>query len=174
MNSLELTQLLTRTAARYRTTLSELELDVYLDDLAGLDDVTLRAALARCAQSNSKYFPTVPEILVAVEELATARGSGEGGAALWEACERRIFRVWSEANDAIVRREGGYPWPNKRCQHIVRETLNLTPRIIALMHAKDYADTRAKFIAAYDSAQAVERAEVAIDAPNVRRLGAGD
>lgn len=149
-------------------------MDVYLDDLTGLDDVTLRAALQRCAQSNSKYFPTVPEILAAVEELATARGTAEGGAALWEDCERRIFRQWSEANDHLVRQQGGYPWPNNRCKQIVRETLNLTPRMIALMHPKDYAETRTKFIAAYDSVQAVERAESAIEGPKLRALPDGE
>ena len=73
-----------------------------------------------------------------------------------------------------MRQQGGYPWPNPKCKEIVRERLNLTPRMIALMHAKDYEATRGRFIAAYDSAQAVERAELSIDAPNVRRLTAGD
>lgn len=134
-------------------------MDVYLDDLAHLDDVVLRAALHRCAQSNTKYFPTLPEILDAVDDLATARGVGAGGAALWEECERYIFRVWSEANDHRVRQAGGYPWPNDRCKQIIRETLNLTPRMIATMHPKDYAETRGRFVSAYDSVQAIEFAD---------------
>lgn len=43
------------------------------------------------------------------------------------------------------------------------------------MHPKDYAETRAKFISAYDSVQAVERAEQAIEGPKLRALPeAGD
>ena len=50
--------------------------------------------------------------------------------------------------------------------------MNLIVRTIALMHAKDYDATRARFIKIYDEAEAVERAESALDAPNVRRLAA--
>lgn len=61
MNSLELMQLLARMAAKYRTTLSELEMDAYLDELEGFDEATLRAALQRCADDNPRFFPTAAE-----------------------------------------------------------------------------------------------------------------
>jgi hypothetical protein len=87
MNSLDLTQLVTRTAAKYRTTLSELEMDAYLDDLTSMGEETLRAALAKCAEQNPRYFPTVAEIRAA----AVSERSAEDR----EQAERRKFwRSW--------------------------------------------------------------------------------
>lgn len=69
MDERELTKLLTRQAARYRTTLTDLEMDVYLDDLGMLSEATVVQAFERYAQSGKPHFPTVPEILKAVREL---------------------------------------------------------------------------------------------------------
>lgn len=138
-----------------------------------LPDDTLVPAMEMAKQS-CKFFPSPAEFNDILRQVAAARGAIVDGASAWDECERIIFRQWSEANDHLVRQQGGYPWPNLRCKEIVRDRLNLTPRMIALMHAKDYDATRSRFVKAYDEGQAVERAEVAIDAPNVRRLQAGD
>lgn len=121
-----------------------------------------------------KFFPSPAEFNDLLRQVAAAAGAVVDGASAWDECERLIFRQWSEASDRLVLQAGqGYPWPNPRCKEIVRERLNLNVRAIATMHAKDYDQTRARFIAAYDSGQAVERAEQSLDAPNVRRLPQG-
>lgn len=133
-----------------------------------LPDDTLLPAFEMAKQS-CRFFPSPAEFNDLLRQVAASRGAIVDGASAWDQCERIIFRQWSEANDAKVRERGGYPWPNLTCKEIVREKLNHTPRSIAMMHAKDYAATRERFIAAYDSAQAVAQAE-ALPAPSVRLL----
>lgn len=170
MNSLELIQLLTRTAARYRTSLSELEMDVYLDDLAGFDDVTLRAALARCAQSNSKYFPTIPEILQAVEDMKISSGQVMDGQSAWVAFEARVLRRFGPTTKS-------HDWPDDDTRDIVRNHLGLpvggVHPLATMESAYERDQIRKRFVKLYDerrnTAQAVERAEQ-IAGPTVLRL----
>lgn len=49
-------------------TLTDIELDVYLDDLSGFSEATLLAGFARCSESNPRFFPTVAEIRAAAVE----------------------------------------------------------------------------------------------------------
>jgi hypothetical protein len=135
-----------------------------------LPDATLLPAFEMAKQS-CRFFPSPAEFHDLLRQAAAATGAVVDGATAWDECERLIFRQCSEAGDRLVLQSGqGYPWPNPRCKELVREQLNLTVRGIATMHAKDYDATKARFVALYDSVQAVERAEQAIDAPNVRRL----
>lgn len=64
--------LVTKQAARYRVSLTDIELGVYLDDLAGFSEATLTAAFARCAESNPRFFPTVAEIRAAAVQCLDA------------------------------------------------------------------------------------------------------
>lgn len=159
---------------------------MYLDDLAHLDDLNLRAALQRCAQSNSKYFPTVPEILKAVEDMQIASGAVLTGETAWAQLWRDVVSQYSEANNRIVSariRAGGpgYPWPDDTSKDIVRNHLGLPLGVHDLaMMTNDYEveKYRKLFVKLYDerrsTVQAVERAEAAIDAPRLRALEAGD
>jgi hypothetical protein len=64
-----------------------LEIDADLDDLQGYSADALRAALAKCAEQNPRYFPTVAEI--------RAAAAGERSAEDREQAERRKFwRSW--------------------------------------------------------------------------------
>ena len=146
--------------------------DLWWRKYGGLPDDVLTAAF-EVVIDTCKFFPAPAEFNDILRQVAAASGAVVDGATAWDECERLIFRQWSEAGDRLVLQAGqGYPWPNPRCKELVRERLNLTVRGIATMHAKDYDATRGRFIALYDSVQAVERAEQAIDAPNVRRLNA--
>jgi len=122
-----------------------------------------------------KFFPAPAEFNDILRSVAASRGAIVDGATAWDECERLIFRQWSEAGDRLVLQSGqGYPWPNPECKAVVREKLNLTVRAIAMLHPRDYEAVKGRFVALYDSGQAVTRAESAIDAPNVRRIGSGD
>lgn len=180
MDPLALTHILQRAAAAYRVSLTELELDVYLDELAGLDEVTLRGALARYRQGGRPFFPTVPEIEKAANELATARGVAVDGAAAWEAMDRALFRVWSEAGDRLIGMRivdggPGYPWPNERCREIVRIRMNRTVRGLATIENEiERAKARAEFVRLYDATSANEQAKANLEAPQpLRRIGGG-
>lgn len=87
MDAPALMQLLTLTAAKFRTTLSDLEMDAYLDDFMGIGEDALRAAFAKCAEQNPRYFPTVAEIRAAAASERSAEDR--------EQAERRKFwRSW--------------------------------------------------------------------------------
>jgi hypothetical protein len=148
--------------------------DLWWRKFGALPDDVLAAAF-EVVIDTCRFFPSPAEFNDILRQVAASRGAIVDGATAWDECERLIFRQWSEAGDRLVLQSGqGYPWPNPRCKDIVRERLNLTVRGIAMMHARDYDQTRARFIAAYDSGQAVERAEAtALDAGNVRRLPQG-
>ena len=90
MDPRSLIQLLTRTAAAYRVTLTELELDVYIDALGHLDDVTIRAALGRYAQNGRSFFPTVPEILKAASDIAAVRSNQPTALDAWGEFRRKV------------------------------------------------------------------------------------
>jgi hypothetical protein len=64
-----------------------LEIDAYLDDLQAFSEDALRAAFAKCAEQNPRYFPTVAEIRAAAASELPAEDR--------EAAERRRFwRSW--------------------------------------------------------------------------------
>jgi hypothetical protein len=63
----ELMQQVNKLAAAYRQTLSELELEVYVEDLRHLDAATLLTAFRVCKQSARPFMPTTPEILAAAQ-----------------------------------------------------------------------------------------------------------
>lgn len=77
----------------YRVELSDLEMDVYLDELADLDEVTLRGALKRYAAGGRSFFPTVPEILKAAGDLNAARESQPLALEAWGQFCKKIGRV---------------------------------------------------------------------------------
>jgi len=165
MDPLALMQILQRTAAAYRVSLTELELDVYLDELAALDEVTIRGALTRYRQGGRSFFPTVPEILKAASELAAARGVAVDGASAWEAMQRALFGQWSEASDRLISTRiaaggPGYPWPNERCREIVKARMNRTVRGIAQIESAYELDkVRGEFIRLYNANEAADEAE---------------
>lgn len=148
--------------------------DLWWRKFGALPDDVLGAAF-EIVIDTCKFFPAPAEFNDILRSVAASRGAVVDGATAWDECERLIFRQWSEAGDRLVLQSGdGYPWPNPACKAVVRDRLNLTVRGIAMMHPKDYDATRARFIQIYDSGQAVAQAETAIDAPNLRRIGAGD
>jgi len=161
-----------------------MELDAYLDDLGALDEHTLRAALALCAQANPRFFPTSLEIQQAVDNMRLAIGGGLTGETAWAQLWRDVISQYSEANNRIISariRAGGpgYDWPDDATKDIVRNHLGLSLGVHDLAMIERDAERekyRRLFIKLYDerrtTAQAVERAEQAIDAPNVRRLAA--
>lgn len=127
--------------------------------------MTIRGALARYKQGGRAFFPTVPEILKAVSELAAARGVAVDGASAWEAMQRALFSQWSEAGDRLIGTRiaaggPGYPWPNERCREIVKGRMNRTVRGIAQIESAYELDkVRAEFVRYYDAKQAVDAVE---------------
>jgi hypothetical protein len=93
MDPRSLIHLLTRTAAAYRVALTELELDVYVDALGHLDDITLRAALQRYGQGGRSFFPTVPEILKAASDIDAVRSNQPSTLDAWGDLRKKISRV---------------------------------------------------------------------------------
>lgn len=139
-----------------------------------LPDDVLAPAFAM-AKRTSRYFPSVPDFETLVRQVARGQGQIVDGVSAWEACERLIFRCWSEANDHLVRQEGGYPWPDAQCKSIVRDELNLTVRRIALLHPKEYERVREEFIRRYNGAAALVEAQAAVlAAGDMLRLGRGE
>lgn len=126
------------------------------------------------AMSQCRFFPSPAEFTELLTQVAGG-GLETGGAAVWEEMHRTMFSVWSEARDRVMVQENTrYPWPNDLARRILRDHMNLTTRRVAEMHPKDYEAARERFIKQYDSAQAVERAEAAIEGPKLRALEAGD
>jgi len=124
------------------------------------------------AMTECKFFPSPAEFKDLLGQVA-GRGLAANGAAVWDEMHRTLFGCWSETRDRVMLQENRkYDWPDDLSRSILRDRLNLTVRRVAEMHPKDYEAARERFIKAYDSVQAVERAEQAIDAPNVRRIGA--
>ena len=93
MDPLRLTQLLQRTAAAYRVSLTELELDVFLDELIELDELTVRAALKRYAQTGRGFFPTVPEIMKAASDIDAVRTGQPTSLDAWAEFRRKVTRI---------------------------------------------------------------------------------
>lgn len=175
MRDLDLLQLLARQEARYRTTLTDMEREVYFDGLGHLDDLTLKAAFARCAQSSPKFFPTVHELLKAVEDMRLASGETMDGDAAWVAFEQRVLRRFAPTTKQ-------HDWPDDATRDIVRNHLGLpvggVHPLATMENAYERDQYRKRFVKLYDerrlTGQAVAQAETAIDAPNLRRIGAGD
>lgn len=74
MDDLILAQLLTKFAAAYREKLSDLELEAYVEDLRGIDQGTLLAAMRIYKANGKAFFPTVPELLMAVRSVQRVSG----------------------------------------------------------------------------------------------------
>lgn len=150
--------------------LSSLTVKYFWDTFGTLPDDVIQPAF-ELAKRTCKFFPSPAEFGELVESLTARSGEIVNGATAWESCQQLIFGRYSEATEAQIRKEGnGYPWPNERCKHVTRKVLGLTVRDIAMKSGRDLDITRAKFIAAYDSVQAVERAEAAIEGPKLRAL----
>lgn len=109
--------ILARQAARYRTTLTELQVDVYLEDLAQFDDSTVLAAFAWHAQSGSSYFPTMPELFAAIRQCGRASGQALDGASAWAAFTSRVLGHYSFGVSK------SFDWPDELTRTIVREQL---------------------------------------------------
>lgn len=149
-------------------------LQYWWQSFGDLPDETLLPAFEMAKQS-CRFFPSPAEFREFLQEVASSQGAIVNGYTAWEALEKAIFRPWSEANDRVMVQENRkYPWPTPLCREVLRGQMALTPRDVAMMHPKEYAATRERFIKAFDSAQtvghAVERTQAALDAPTVLRL----
>jgi len=133
------------------------------------------------AKRKSKYFPTPSDFDEIIQSIAAKDGTIVNGEAAWNVLWRDVISQCSEASDRMIAerlRNGGpgYAWPNERARVVVKDEMRTTIRALSEMHPAELAKRREAFIRHYDAgqavAQAVERAEQAIDAPNVRRIGA--
>jgi hypothetical protein len=74
VNDLDLANLLNKFAAAYRQTLTDLELEAYVEDLGQIDRPTLLAAMRIYKANGKAFFPTIPEFLAAVRSVQRVSG----------------------------------------------------------------------------------------------------
>lgn len=159
--------------------------DLWWSKYGALPDDVLIAAFA-LAVDTCEFFPPPAKFNELLRNVAGATGAVVDGETAWAYLQQRTVRKF---RPGVAIREPGDPdpyrskqdpldWPDELARSIVRDELG---GIYALAVTEgEYAreQQRKRFVASYDrqrqATQAVERAEVAIDAPNVRRLQAGD
>lgn len=174
MDTLELLTFLQRHAARYRTVLSEMELDLYCEDLAPYDRQALTAAFAWCGTTNPKFFPTLPELSAAIRSLARAAGNALDGAGAWAAFESRVLGRYSFGVTKT------FDWPDDLTRTVVREQLGFDSAAVhnlAMIDNDIQRDKyRKRFIALYDEQRGLSEAQAAavLAAGDVLRLGRGE
>ena len=146
-----------------------------------LPDATLLAAF-EMAKQTCDFFPAPAKFNEILRQVAAGNGEVIDGETAWTYLQNRTVRKF---RPGVGIREPGDPdpyrskqdpldWPDELARRIVREELG---GIYALAVTEgDYAreQQRKRFVRSYDSAQAVERAEAAIEGPKLRALEAGD
>lgn len=155
--------------------------DLWWQKYGALPDDVLLAAFALVVDT-CEFFPAPAKFNELLRQVAGGGGAVVDGESAWAYLQRRTvpnFRpgvAIREPNDPDPFRSKQDPldWPNELARRIVREELG---GIYALAVTEgEYAreQQRKRFVKSYDTVQAVERAEAAIDAPRLRALEAGD
>lgn len=166
-----------RLAAAFSTEPSAARLEVYFEELGDLPDAVFVQVCTRAVGEWDKPYtlPPIAVLLRYAKEIAVAEGSRLDGAAAWEACERRVFRQWSETGDRLIASTGrGYDWPDARSRDVLRNRMGVTVREVVHMHPREYTAMRDRFNALYDQGEAVEEARRELLPPgNVRQIASG-
>ena len=151
--------------------------EVYWEDLCDLPDDIFAVACTRARREWDKPFalPPIATLLRYATEAAQASGTIVSGETAWAAF---CTRVLSRYSFGVTK---SFDWPDELTREVVREHLGIgsaAVHTLALIeHDIERDKYRRRFIQEYDArrktAQAVERAEVAIDAPKLRALDSG-